>query len=336
MPNRAIRCRGTPCTTNSSMFRTIAHRAAPFTRAVERSAVPGTPSHRFSQTMIQSRLIFGRPRPLRSIVAGPHASQYAREELVLRVSRSVQLRGWAARPIGRGPRSALIYFGGRNENVAWATGISTYLKSTSVFCFAYRGRSGSGGRAGERHAVADAHAIYAFVRQKEANLLSSVAVMGRSLGTGVAIPLAAAVRPQHLVLVSPFDSLSRVIARTTWLRPLVPFLRHRFDSEVIAPGIQCPALVLLAENDDEIPHDHSIRLARLLGGPVRLQTVSATTHRSLVRSTVALRQVAAFLHGDCAKTTASGQSSFAGALDTTHHFGTALQAPRSGDASNAA
>ena len=248
--------------------------------------------------MIQGHLVFGRPRPLRSIVEGPHASRYVREELALRVAKGVQLRGWASRPVGAGLRSALVYFGGRNENVAWAPGISTYLESTAVYCFAYRGRSGSGGWAGERQVVADAYAIHAFVREREATLLRSLAIMGRSLGTGVAISLAAKVQPQRLVLVSPFDSLSRVISRTALLRPFVPFLRHRFDCEAIAPQIHCPALILLAESDDEIPHDHSVRLVRELRGPVQVQTLSATTHRSVVRSTAALRQVAAFLKED--------------------------------------
>ena len=42
----------------------------------------------------------------------------------------------------------------------------------------------------------------------------------------------------------------------------------------------------------------SVRLDRELRGPVQVQTLSATTHRSVVRSTAALRQVAAFLKED--------------------------------------
>ena len=69
----------------------------------------------------------------------------------------------------------------------------------------YRGYGGSTGAPSEKALVSDALAVWDWARAEH----SEVAVVGRSLGSSVAVQLAAARSVSLVVLVTPFDSLVR-------------------------------------------------------------------------------------------------------------------------------
>jgi len=247
-------------------------------------------------SLAQRRLLFGRPRPVRGIAAGPHAAGLERQTVSLRVDGGVVLRGWFAQPADPARRLAtLLYFAGRNEHPGWAPEMASHLPGWSVYAFAYRGTCGSGGRPGEREAVADAVAVHAFAQRQGSGLPQPMAIMGRSLGTGVAVQLAARVAPVRLVLLSPYDSVAALVARNLVLRPGAGLLRHRFESIRHAASVRCPTLVLLAHEDRRVPVAHSLRLAAALGGPVQTCLVPGSTHRSLPRSDGAQSALRRFL-----------------------------------------
>ena len=119
-------------------------------------------------------------------------------------SQGERIKVWVvARPGGR----ALLYFGGNAEDVAGnVESFSEAFPDRSLYLVNYRGYGGSSGRPSETALVADALAVFDHVRTQHAD----VAVMGRSLGSGVAVQLAAARPVSRLVLVTPFDSLVNV------------------------------------------------------------------------------------------------------------------------------
>ncbi|MBU6258217.1 MAG: alpha/beta hydrolase [Burkholderiales bacterium] len=239
----------------------------------------------------QRRLIFKPPTRLRTLPPGPAAGSFDVEALALQVAPGVTLEGWRSRPRdGSAPRATLLYFGGRGENAAWAPQMSGYLPGWSVLAFNYRGFGASLGRATEAAVCADALRIHELCGEA-----APLAIMGRSLGTAVAIRLAGAVRPRALVLVSPFDSLGALAAANPLLAPGVPLLRHRFDTRAQAPQVRCPTLVLLARGDRRVPRRRSLALLRRLGTTAELAEFDGQTHRSLPRSVAAQTAIAAFL-----------------------------------------
>lgn len=242
----------------------------------------------------QRRLIFKPPVRVRRLPPGPAAGGFRIEPLTLRVAPGVTLEGWRSLPLdGLAPRATLLYFGGRGENAAWAPHMSGYLHGWSVLAFNYRGFGASLGRATEAVVCADALRI-----RDHCIGDAPAAIMGRSLGTAVAIRLAAAVPAQALVLVSPFDSLGAIAAANPLLAPGVPLLRHRFDTRAQAPQVRCPTLVLLARGDRRVPRRHSLALLQRLGTAAQLVEIDGQTHRSLPRSVVAQQAIAAFLAPD--------------------------------------
>lgn len=243
----------------------------------------------------QRRLIFRPPVAIRSLVPGPWRDSYDIEPLWVVPTSGVTLEGWRSRPADGAPAAGTLwYLGGRGENVAWAPHMSSYLNRWSVVAFNYRGFGASTGQATEaalRHDTRWIHDhLIAPMRER-----GPLAMMGRSLGTGLAVPLAAQLRPDRLVLVSPLASLRSIIATNPMLAPGAFLLRHPMDAAVHAPSVDCPTLVVLASGDRQVPNRHSLRLANRLGGPVQLRFVDGALHRTLPRCEQTQALVAAFL-----------------------------------------
>jgi pimeloyl-ACP methyl ester carboxylesterase len=252
----------------------------------------------------QARLIFGRTRVIRSVPPGPWAGRHEVETLWHEVGDGAVLQGWAARPTAApsdaacdaGRPAVLVYFGGRNEHAVWAPGIASYLGPWVVYAFNYRGFGASTGRATEARAKRDAERILAEVCRREGGRPPVLALMGRSLGTAVALSAARSLAPDRLVLLSPFDSVGALLSARRGAGLVRTVLRQRFECEADAQALQAPTLVLLAEHEQRVPHAHSLRLATHLQALQGVLVMPGTTHRTLPREPATLQAVATFLN----------------------------------------
>lgn len=172
-----------------------------------------------------------------------------------------RLRGWVVNP---GQPRALLYFGGNAEDVSLARDeMAALAPGHTVYLVAYRGYGHSSGEPSEAALAADAIALFDRVAPAHA----AVDVVGRSLGSGVAVHLAAARPVRRLVLVTPFDSVLRVgQAHYPWV-PMAWLLKDPFESWRRAPALSMPVLVVIAGQDDVIPPRHSEALAAALPRP---------------------------------------------------------------------
>lgn len=186
------------------------------------------------------------------------------------------LKVWVAdRP---GPR-AILYFGGNAEDVSLnLPSFEAAFPGHSLYLVNYRGYGGSSGRPSERALLADAIAVYDQVAARH----PEVAVIGRSLGSAVAVHLASSRDVQRLALVSPFDSMVNVAREHyPWL-PVGLLLLDRYESAAKAAAIRVPVLIVVAAGDEIIPPRRSEALAAALA-PSQLQVVRlpGATHNSL-------------------------------------------------------
>ena len=242
---------------------------------------------------LEGRLIFGRTTRIRPLQLGPHAGSYRREAHRLERPDGAVLEGWSSAPAHGCAARVLLYFGGRNENVTWAPDMASFNPGWAVHAFNYRGFGGSTGRASERRAKADALAVLDFVAARAPS--AELAIAGRSLGTAIALALAAEARPRRLVLMSPFESVPAVLRSRPFGRVGASLVTQRFDCGALAAAHGGQTLVLLAEDDDSIPHAQSGRLCERMPERPAPQVIAGTTHRSLPRSGGAQRAIAAFL-----------------------------------------
>src|SRR5258708_2882025 len=105
----------------------------------------------------------------------------------------------------------------------------------AVLLVNYRGYGSSGGRPSESHLVSDALEIFDWAAARADLDRDRIAVHGRSLGTGVAVQVAAAKPVRCVVLTSPFTSALDVAKEIYPSLPVSILMRHVFVSLPHAP-----------------------------------------------------------------------------------------------------
>jgi pimeloyl-ACP methyl ester carboxylesterase len=182
---------------------------------------------------------------------------------------------------------AVLYFGGNAEDVALTVpSLAALFPERAIHAVHYRGYGGSGGRPSEEALVADAVAVFDQLRARHRD----VVVIGRSLGSGVAVQLAAQRPVQRLILLTPFASVLRLAAaRFPWV-PVPLLLRDRFESWRHAGRVDAPTLIVAAGSDEVIPVAEARRLAASFApGLVRFTLVPDAGHNSPLLAHPALR-----------------------------------------------
>jgi hypothetical protein len=241
---------------------------------------------------LQERMIFF-PQPLLQdpLQANPGA---AIEEVNLVTPDGVRLQGWLVEAKAmQTPAPLLIYFGGNAEEVSWLASTGGRYAGWSLLLVNYRGYGGSEGKPGEAELFADALQIYDYAARRAPG--GRVALMGRSLGSGVAVYLAAQRPVAGVILVSPYDSVESVARGVYPYLPIGLLLKHRFDSLARAPGIKAPLLCLVASGDRVIPQPHSARLYAAWGGTKQWREIRPADHDSLAGEPDYWRAIGDFL-----------------------------------------
>lgn len=184
------------------------------------------------------------------------------------------LRGWLVNP---GKPDPILYFGGNAERIEGnRADFAWQFPGRSVYLLAYRGYGASDGQAHEAALVDDAVALFDHVRRRHPG--QPIAVIGRSLGSGVASQLAARRPVERLALITPFDSLVGT-ARAHY--PLVPvdwLMTERYDSAAALKAYRRPVLVLHAGLDTVVPEACTARLIAALPVAPRVLRFPAAGH----------------------------------------------------------
>ena len=219
----------------------------------------------------------------RSFIYFPVRAADPSNQLELRVN-GVRVRV-AQRP-HPGPQ-ALIYFGGNAEDVSLTRAeLAALLPDTALYLLHYRGYGGSEGEPSEGAIRADAQALYAHVAARH----SAITVVGRSLGTGPAVHLAATRPVRRLVLLVPFDSLLAVARGTMPWLPIDLLLRDRWDAAAEAARVRAPTTIVAASNDVVVPVRHAQALHRAFPpGVAELVVVPDLEHNSPILEATAFR-----------------------------------------------
>ncbi|MES2821162.1 MAG: alpha/beta fold hydrolase [Pseudomonadota bacterium] len=177
-----------------------------------------------------------------------------------------------------GPQ-ALIYFGGNAEDVSLnMPGLARAFPDHALYLLHYRGYGGSSGSPSEEALQRDAQALFDRVWAEHPEIL----LVGRSLGSGVAVRLASQRPASRLILISPYNSLQDIAAAQFPFFPVRWLLRDKFESWKYAPRIRVPTLLILAEHDRVIPRASSeTLLARFAPGVATLKVVPGADHNSI-------------------------------------------------------
>lgn len=180
-----------------------------------------------------------------------------------------------------GPR-ALIYFGGNAEDVSQnLPGFSSAFPDYAIYLLNYRSYGGSSGDPSEAALLADGLALFDRVHAGHRD----VVVIGRSLGSGIAIRLASLRPILRLVLVTPYDSLQELAAGLFPYLPVRWLLRDKYESWRYAAQVTAPTLLVAAGHDEIVPRASTELLAsRFASGRAVLRVVPGTDHNTIADS----------------------------------------------------
>lgn len=213
----------------------------------------------FGLRALQRRLIF-YPEVLPDDATFAFAAPFSERWFVARDGRKLHaLRFTPPNGVGGADDRAILYFHGNAGSVAsWGNvGVDLAAFGYVVYVVDYAGYGKSRGTPDEGGILDDAEVVYREVRREHPH----VVLFGRSLGSGVAVSLAATFAepgaespgpPEMLVLETPYKSLVDVAHRVVpWLPSSLMLFPFRSDERIGA--VRCPVHVFHGTNDTVIP-----------------------------------------------------------------------------------
>lgn len=183
------------------------------------------------------------------------------------------------------PRGVLIYFHGNTGSLRrWGKFAPRFTDmGYDVLMPDHRGYGKSRGKLSEAALHADAKAWYENVLTNWSE--KDIVVYGRSLGSGLATPLAAANDPRLLILETPFANLHDV---ARFYLPILPYrflLRYSFRNDIAIRRVKCPVYIFHGRRDTVVPYSSALKLYSRVPSTLQREmfTFANGHHSDLVR-----------------------------------------------------
>jgi fermentation-respiration switch protein FrsA (DUF1100 family) len=226
---------------------------------------------------MQRALLFPVPQTVRT---SPQAAGFPEaEEHVLTTADGEKVIAWHV-PAKPG-HPVVLYFHGNGDYLAGFFGRFHDLiaDGIGIVALSYRGYAGSSGQPSEQGLLSDAAATYAFTAARYG--ADRIIVWGFSLGTGVAVALAAEQPVARLILEAPYTSIVDVAASGFPFVPVRWFLRDRFPSDQRIARMTAPLLIMHGTDDATIPIRFGERLFALAHEPKQFVKFPGGGHADL-------------------------------------------------------
>jgi uncharacterized protein len=212
---------------------------------------------------VQRAFIFPIPRTVRT---APEAAGFREaEEHVLITADGEKVIVWHV-PAKPG-HAVVIYFPGNGDFLAGCVNRLRGITSdgTGLVALSYRGYAGSSGQPSERGLLLDAAAAYAFAAARYG--ADRIVLWGFSLGSGVAVALAAEQPIGRLILEAPYTSIADIAASAFPIVPVRWLVRDPFRSDERIARVTAPLLILHGARDSTISMSFGERLFALAHEP---------------------------------------------------------------------
>ncbi|MBR0874341.1 alpha/beta hydrolase [Bradyrhizobium tropiciagri] len=201
------------------------------------------------------------------------------EEHVLTTADGERVIVWHVPP--KPGRPVVLFFPGNGDFLA---GLVRRFKAITadgigLVALSYRGYAGSSGSPSEQGLLQDAAAAYAFTTARYS--AGQVVAWGFSLGTGVAVAVAAEHPVGKLILEAPYTSTADVAAKAFWFVPIRLLMRDQFHSDRRIAGVTAPVLVMHGSADPVIPLQFGERLFGLAREPKTFVRLTGGGHDNL-------------------------------------------------------
>ena len=216
--------------------------------------------------------------PWRWDASAARAANPGYEEVLIPTSDGEKLHGWLHRR--RDASWTVVIFHGNAGNLSVQESLMTPFLDLGlqVLLFDYRGFGLSSGTPTEKGLIEDGKAVVRFLETELQLSRQQLVYFGKSLGTGVAVQLAARQPPARLILESAFDSLASVGQDHYFFLPVRWLMRDRFDVTSVISDVACPILFFHAERDEIISPRRGKKLFSLAPEPKKFVILPNARH----------------------------------------------------------
>jgi uncharacterized protein len=181
----------------------------------------------------------------------------------------------------RETRPVVLFFHGNGDFLAGRVsrfkGITA--DGTGLVAVSFRGYAGSTGQPSEEGLLEDGKVAYAFAAARYA--ADRIVVWGFSLGTGVAVAVAAKHPIAKLILEAPYTSTVDIAASLLPIVPVSLLMRDQFHSDRRIGRVSVPLLIMHGTDDPAIPIRFGERLFAVAHEPKQLVRFSGGGHENL-------------------------------------------------------
>ncbi len=201
------------------------------------------------------------------------------EEVVLDTSDGEQVIAWQVPP--RGGKPVVVYFHGNGGSLRIRAARLAALTSdgTGLVALSYRGFGGSTGTPTEDGLICDAGAAYGFAATRYPS--RRIVLWGESLGTGVAVAVAAEHPVGGVILESPYTSIADIAAAIYWFMPVRLLMKDPFHSDARIGRVTAPVLVMHGARDVIVPIGFGEQLFGMINAPKRFMRFAEGGHNNL-------------------------------------------------------
>jgi hypothetical protein len=210
----------------------------------------------------------------------PKAASFAQaEEQFLTTADGERVIVWHVAP--QPGRRVVVYFPGNGDTLAGSVGRFEAIISdgTGLVALSYRGYAGSSGSPSEQGLLSDAAVTYDFTAAIYDP--ARIVLWGFSLGSGVAVAVAAAHPAGGLILEAPYNSIPDVAAAAFPYLPARRLVKDTFRSDERIKRVDAPLLVMHGVQDATIPIAFGERLFALAREPKRFVRFEGGGHADL-------------------------------------------------------
>jgi fermentation-respiration switch protein FrsA (DUF1100 family) len=223
------------------------------------------------------RSIMYRPETMRTAPADAGFPQA--EEITLTSADGTRLLAWFVKPQDGHP--VVLYFQGNGGAPRHRVPRFKPLVAdgTGLLALSYRGYAGSEGSPSETGFIADATALYDFAAAHYP--ADRIVLWGESIGSGVAVALAAQKPAAALILEAPFTSAAAVAVRSYPYLPVRLLMKDQFRSDERIGRVKMPLLILHGAADRVVPIALGEQLFSLANEPKRFVRFARGGHNDL-------------------------------------------------------
>jgi uncharacterized protein len=183
---------------------------------------------------------------------------------------------------GSRPEVILYFHGNAGDLSGWQFVAEDFTAfGFSLLIIDYRGYGKSSGSISENGFYQDAKAAYDFLRTEKKFSAQQILVYGRSIGSGVAVHLAAHNNCRGLILESPHSSLGKLAnEKLPFFFPSL-YMKYTFNNMEKINRVKSPVVFIHGVKDEIIPASHTERLFKKFEGKKKMILVPGGSHNDL-------------------------------------------------------